>query len=78
MNDYTKSEISLAQHICETLNDRDSLQLYLQFTRKYTKEHLETVLEKVMSIDGSKIKKTRGALFTFLMKNGSKQTYTRD
>jgi hypothetical protein len=72
---YNEAEIALAQEISETLEDRDSLQLYLQFVRKYKEEHLRNVLEKVMGIERSKIRKTRGALFTYLMRDYGKRTH---
>jgi LPS O-antigen subunit length determinant protein (WzzB/FepE family) len=74
--DYTDEEISLAQEISETLEDRDALQLYLQFVRKYKEEHLRSVLQKVMSIERSKIRKTRGALFTYLMRDYGKRLHS--
>lgn len=76
--DYTLSEKKLAHELAHTLHDLDSLQLYLQFTRKYTEAHLQKTLQKVMSIEESKIRRTRGALFTYLIKEHGKQTYSRD
>ena len=67
MKDYAPQEIRLANEIADRLNDRGSLQLFLHFAEKYKEEHLQKILEKVMSIPESKIKKTRGALFTFLV-----------
>ena len=67
MKDYAPQEVRLANEIAETLNDRGSLQLFLHFAEKYKEEHLRSILEKVMSIPERKIKKTRGALFTYLV-----------
>lgn len=67
MKDYAPQEIRLANEIADTLHDRGSLQLFLHFAEKYKEEHLRRILEKVMSIPDSKIKKTRGALFTYLI-----------
>lgn len=67
MNDYPPQVVRLANEIADTLNDRGSLQLFLHFAEKYKEEHLMKILEKVMSIPERKIKKTRGALFTFLV-----------
>lgn len=67
MNDYPPQVVRLANAIADTLNDRGSLQLFLHFAEKYKEEHLMKILEKVMSIPERKIKKTRGALFTFLV-----------
>lgn len=71
MNIYDPYEIKLANEIAETLNDRDALPLYLMFARKYQEAFLRKVLAKVMSIPESKIRKTRGALFTFLVNQGN-------
>ena len=67
MKDYGTQEIRIANEIADTLNDRGSLQLFLHFAEKYKEEHLLKILEKVMSIPDAKIKKTRGALFTYLV-----------
>jgi HJR/Mrr/RecB family endonuclease len=78
MKTYTESESDLAYELASTLEDMSSLQLYLQFAQKYKEEHLRETLEKVMSLDGSKIKKTRGALFTYLVKGYGRQLHTRN
>lgn len=67
MNDHPPQVVRLANEIADTLNDRGSLQLFLHFAEKYKEEHLLKILEKVMSIPERKIKKTRGALFTYLV-----------
>jgi putative aminopeptidase FrvX len=67
MNDYSPQEISLANEIAEALDDRGSLALFLQFAKRYKEEHLRGILDKVLSVPERKIKKTRGALFTFLV-----------
>lgn len=72
MKAYEPHEIRLANEIAETLKDRDALPLFLAYTRKYQEGHLRRVLEKVMSIPEGSIRKSRGALFTFLInQNGS-------
>jgi hypothetical protein len=78
MKTHTESESQLAYELASTLEDLNSLQLYLQFAQKYKEEHLRSTLEKVMSIDESKIKRTRGALFTYLIKGYGKQMYARN
>ena len=67
MNDYSPQEIRLANEIADALDDRGSLALFLHFAQKYKEEHLQKILEKVLSVPDQKIKKTRGALFTFLV-----------
>lgn len=69
--EYHPSEIRLANEIAETLGDRDSLALHLQYVRKYKEEFLRKVLAKVMSIPEEKIRKTRAALYVFLVSQGA-------
>ena len=72
IHEYEPQELRLANELAETLKDRDSLPIYLSFVRKYQEDHLRKILAKVMSIDAVKIRKTRGALFTYLIKqNGN-------
>jgi len=68
---YDPYEIRLANEIAETLKDRDSLAMHLQYVRKYKEEYLRKVLNKVMSLDERKIRKNRAALYTFLINQGS-------
>ncbi len=70
--DYDPYEIKLAHEIAETLKDRDSIALHLQYVRKYKEEFLRKILAKVMSLDESKIRKNRAALYTFLINQSSK------
>ena len=67
MQTYEPHEVKLANEIAETLKDRDSIASFLTFTRKYKEQFLREILAKVMSIDEAKIRKSRGALFTFLV-----------
>ncbi len=70
--DYDPYEIKLANEIADTLKDRDSITLHLQYVRKYKEEFLRKILAKVMSMDESKIRKNRAALYTFLINQSSK------
>jgi ADP-dependent phosphofructokinase/glucokinase len=70
--DYDPYEIKLAHEIADTLNDRDSITLHLQYVRKYQEAFLRKTLAKVMSIEEGKIKRSRAALYTFLINQGSK------
>lgn len=66
------NEKSLAYELARSLNDMESLPVYVGFTEKYQEAFLRRVLQKVMSLPDEKIKRTRGALFTYLVKqNGS-------
>jgi hypothetical protein len=69
---YDPYEIKLANEIADTLKDRDSITLHLQYVRKYKEEFLRKTLAKVMSLDESKIRKNRAALYTFLINQSSK------
>lgn len=70
---YEQRELKLANEIAETLKDRDALPLFLQYTQKYQEGFLRKILNRVMSIEESKIKKSRGALFTFLVNQQSSE-----
>ena len=65
--DYDPHEIKLANEIADTLNDRDALPLYLQYARKYQEGFLRKLLARVLAIPETKIRRSRGALFTFLV-----------
>jgi hypothetical protein len=67
MQYYEPHEIKLSNEIAETLKDRDALPLFLTYTRKYQESHLRRILAKVMSMPEASIRKSRGALFTFLI-----------
>jgi hypothetical protein len=67
MKAYEPHEIRLANEIADTLQDREALPVFLSYTRKYTESHLRRILMKVMSIPEDSIRKSRGALFTFLI-----------
>ena len=64
---YDPYEIRLANEIADTLKDRDSITLHLQYVRKYKEEFLRKTLAKVMAMDESKIRRSRAALYTFLI-----------
>ncbi len=61
------SHNNLANEIASSLNDHEALPLYITFTQKYSEAFLRKILLKVLSIPEEKIKRTRGALFTFLV-----------
>ena len=64
---YSQQEIKLANEIAETLKDRDSIALHLKYVRKYKEEYLREILAKVMAIPEEKIRRSRAALYTFLI-----------
>ncbi len=63
----TKEE-KLAREIAEALNDNEALTVYVTYAYKYKEEFLRRILQRVLSIPDEQIRKTRGALFTYLMK----------
>lgn len=76
MQHYEPNEIRLANEIAETLKDRDALPLFLTYTRKYQESHLRRILNKVMSMPENSIRKSRGALFTFLVNQHGSSNHT--
>ena len=66
-HNYDPYERKLANDIADTLKDRDSITMHLQYVRKYKEEFLRRILNKVMSLPESSIKKNRAALYTFLV-----------
>lgn len=63
----TNFESKFAYELANALNDKESLALYISFTEKYQEDFLRRILFRVMSIPDNKIKRTRGALFTYLV-----------
>lgn len=76
MQHYEPHEIKLANEIAETLKDRDALPLFLSYARKYKEDHLRRILDKVMTIPEASIRKSRGALFTFLINQHGGSNHT--
>jgi len=66
-NPKTKQEL-LALDLAEALDDRKSLPVYLSYARKYPEHLLRRILGNVKEIPISKIRKSRAALFNFLIK----------
>lgn len=69
-----------AYELASTLKDKEALPLYREFVRTYNDSFLRKMLLRVLSIPEEKIRRTRGALFTFLVKqNGfSSKNDSRD
>jgi hypothetical protein len=77
MQNFEPHEVKLANEIADTLKDRNSLALFLTYAHKYQEKFLKEVLAQVMSIDESKIKRSRGALFTFLVNQHGAHGHSR-
>ena len=74
--DYDPYEIKLAHEIADTLDDKDSITLHLQYARRYKEEFLRRILNKVMSIDQSKIRTNRAALYVHLINQHGHDGYS--
>lgn len=70
MND--NEENALAMELAETLNDQKSITLYLQMTHKYSPVFLRQKLREALAVPPEKLRKTRGALFTWMVNNHAK------
>jgi hypothetical protein len=73
----TKEE-KLAREIADVLNDPEALPLYTGFAEKYTEAFLRKILQRVLSVPQEQIRKTRGALFTYLVGQGYGKGNSRD
>ena len=58
----------LALDLADELNDRKNLSLYLRYTRKYPESFLRRVLGEVKEIPFERIKKSKAAIFSYLVK----------
>jgi hypothetical protein len=67
INKHSK-EYKLAYEIAEGLNDMESLEVHIAFAESYNESVLRKYFNRVMAIPEDKIKRTRGALYTYLVK----------
>lgn len=67
----------LAYHLADTLNDYDALPFYISCVQKYSEDHITKILNRVMAIPEQKIRRSRAALFTFLIQqaHGGKKNH---
>ena len=63
----------LAMDIATALGDHKNLALYISYSRKYPVWLLRRVLDEVKGIPSEKIKKSRGALFNYLVQKYAKE-----
>ena len=77
-SNYDPHEIKLAREIAETLNDMDSIALHLMYVRKYKEEFLRGILNKVMTLPENQIRKSRAALYVFLINQSSRYGDSRN
>ncbi len=69
----TRQEL-LALDLAEALNDRKALLVYLSYARKYPESLLRRILVNVKEIPADEIKKSRAALFIFLIKKYAQES----
>jgi hypothetical protein len=74
----TQKEEKLANELADALNDNDSLTVHIAFAEKYSEAFLRKTLQRVLSLPQDKIRKTRGALFTYLVKQNGWKGSARD
>jgi hypothetical protein len=68
-NSHKPPEIqNLAGSIAEELNDTDNLAMYKKYCKIYPRHIIQNALEQALAIPDDKVKKSRGALFTYLVK----------
>lgn len=69
----------LAHELAYALNDIENLSVYKVFVEKYTETFLRDKFNKAMAVPDHKIRKTRGALFTYLVQqHANPQNNSRD
>ncbi len=74
----TQKETKLAREIADALGDNESLTIHIGFAEKYSEAFLRKTLQKVLSIPEDQIRKTRGALFTYLVNQSYGKGTARD
>lgn len=72
----TKEEL-LAMDLAEGLNDRANLGFYISVCRKYPEDFLRKIYAEVKEVPLSKIKKSKGALFNYLIQKYDKNDSVR-
>ena len=68
----TKEEL-LAKDLAEGLDDKANLGFYLSVSRRYPEDFLRKIYSQVKEIPLSKIKKSKGALFNYLVQKYEKR-----
>jgi len=65
----------LATDLAEGLDDKANIRFYFSVCRKYPEELLRKIYSQVKEIPPEKIKKSRGALFNYLLQNYEKHNH---
>jgi hypothetical protein len=71
-------EQKLARELADALNDMEALTIYEDFAYKYSEAFLRKILQRVLSIPREQIRKTPGALFTYLVRQHGGSNGARD
>lgn len=76
----TSHETQLAYELAEALNDKEAIQMYISYAHRFPEALLREMLVKVLTIPENKIRKTRGALFNYLIQQHASRArfYPRD
>ena len=64
----------LAEELAGELGEEESVELFRSYAERYSEEFLRRVLAEVLAVPPEKIKKSRGALFTYLIKKHARAT----
>ena len=65
----------MARELAFSLNDPECLSLYESYTQTYPESLLRKILGEVLEVPAERIKKSRGALFTYLLKKYAHPKY---
>jgi len=74
----TSRDVAVAMEICQAFKDEANLALYLSYVRKYDHEIIKKAFEEAIKTPANKIKKTRGALFNYLVQYYAGEQTTPD
>ena len=78
MNYTPTPEELLALEIANALGDEVNLSQYKQYAQKHPEPFLRQILQEVLAYPVAKIRKSRGALFSYLVfKYGRKHNHSR-
>lgn len=79
MNEFNSFSLTkkklLARDLAEGLDDEEGFKFYLSVCRKYPEEFLRRIYSQVKGIPKNKIKKSKGALFNYLIQNYDKKNH---
>jgi len=73
-NDNSKTQQEeLALEIARGLGEEEFLPIYRSFASRFSEELLRTVYEETLRIPAEKIRKSRGAIFNYLLKKHARK-----